>query len=56
MSDDLVKQISYSMQLFKFSDDTVILYEGEEMTGIYLIRSGILNLKVRTSLFQEYNL
>ena len=44
------------MQLFRFHEDTVIIYEGEELTGIYLIRSGFVNLKVRSSLFEEYNL
>ena len=44
------------MQLFRFSEDSVILYEGEELTGIYLVRAGSVNLKVRSSLFEEYNL
>ena len=42
------------MQLFRFTEETVILYDGEELTGIYLVRSGTVNLKVRSSLFEEY--
>ena len=34
----------------------MILEEGEPQKGIYLVRSGIINVKMRSSLFQEYNL
>jgi len=32
-----------------------LLYENEPLKGIYLIRSGIVNVKMRSSLFREYN-
>ena len=30
--------------------------ESEPQKGIYLVRSGIINVKMRSSLFQEYNI
>lgn len=44
------------MQHTKFSKDEIIMYEGEPLRGIFLIRSGIVNVKMRSSLFQEYNI
>ena len=52
----MLKQITYSMQHTQFSKDEVILFEDEPLTGIYLVRSGIINVKMRSSLFQEYNI
>ena len=54
-SSELLKQIGYSMQHIQFNKDEVLLYENEGLKGIYLIRSGIVNVKMRSSLFREYN-
>jgi hypothetical protein len=32
------------------------VFEKERLKGIYLVRSGIINVKMRSSLFSEYNL
>ena len=50
-SEELLKQISYSMQHVQYGKDEVILEEGEPQKGIYLVRSGIINVKMRSSLF-----
>ena len=44
------------MQHVQFDKDEVIVYEGEQLKGIYLIRSGIININMRSSLFKEFNL
>ena len=52
ISDDLFKQIAYSMKLSKFLDREDLVVEGEELKGIYLIRSGSLNIRVRANLYE----
>ena len=44
------------MQHVQFSKDEVIIQEGEPLKGIYLVRSGIININMRSSLFQQFNL
>ena len=39
-----------------FAKDEVIIEEGDRLQGIYLIRSGIINTNMRSSLFQQFNL
>ena len=55
-SNELLKQIGYSMQHIQFNKDDVILKEGERLKGIYLIRSGLINVKLRSSLFKQYSI
>ena len=54
VSDGLIRQISYNMQLFRFNNHQILLHEQDELTGIYLIRTGCVNLKLRSSLYDEY--
>ena len=44
------------MQLVHFAKDQLIIEEGEHLKGIYLIRSGLININMRSSLFQQFNL
>ena len=44
------------MQLMHFAKDEVIIEEGDRLKGIYLIRSGLININMRSSLFQQFNL
>ena len=44
------------MQHQQFSKDELIVSEGQPLMGIYLIRAGIINVKMRSSLFKEYNI
>ena len=50
-SNEILKQIQYSMQHIQFAKDEVIMFEKEPLKGIFLIRSGIVNVKMRSSLF-----
>ena len=52
---ELLKKIDYSMENVKFAKEETILSEGEKLKGIYLIRSGIVNVLMRSSLIDEYN-
>lgn len=55
-SNELIKQIGYSMQHIQFCKDEVIIYENQSLRGIYLIRSGIVNITTQSSLFQSFNM
>ena len=44
------------MQLIHFAKDEVIIEEGDRLKGIYLIRSGLININMRSSLFEQFSL
>lgn len=44
------------MQHTQFTKGETLIKNGEKITGIYLIRSGIIKVKLRTSLFKEFEI
>lgn len=44
------------MEHTQFTKGETLIKNGEKITGIYLIRSGIIKVKLRTSLFKEFEI
>ena len=53
VTNELLKQIAYNMVYMQFAKNDVIVKEDEPLRGIYIIRSGIVSLNMRSSLFES---
>lgn len=42
------------MEVRRCQKDEILIYNEELLKGIYLVRSGVINVKVRVALFEDY--
>jgi len=56
ISDELLQSICYSLHSCTFAKGESLYEEGQKLTHIIFIRKGLVDVKIRSSLFEEYTM